>query len=279
MKNKIFLVIIAFFALTLQSCLKDEMQALDPSRGHNVLEFKNFTIPVSAATDKYVTYIPKTLENIPSDEFESGITWAGPEEYAPEDIVIQLEANPAAATEAGYDPLASGLYEFPSSVTLKKGEHFTQFKIKVYPDKFDGDLDNALALTIKSASFGTISGNIGTVIYSLPVKNPYDGVYRYQSAPTQTLLPNQDVEVELRTISGTRSRLAPGLVGYYSNQVDYIVDKATNQVTVEMTTLLPIATDPASIYDPATRTFHLKWTSGGGNRYFEETLTYIKARD
>lgn len=261
------------------SCLKDDKYALDPSGSNNVVEFLNLTVPISSYNDKYVEYIPLTLENVPESEFTAGVNYAGPENLAPQDIVVELAPAPAAAEEAGYDPLDASLYELPTSVTIKKGTKSATFQIKVRPSSFDGDLSNALGISITSTSYGIISGNVGTVIFSLPVKNVYDGVYRYQTSSNTALIPNQDVEVELRTISSTRSRLAPGLLGYYSNQVDYIVDPETNLVTVEMITLLPIATSSESKYDPETKTFTLKWTSNGGARLFEETLTYIGPRE
>ena len=272
------LALIAFIGV-FSSCLKDDKYALDPSGSHNVVEFLNLTVPISSYNDKYVEYIPQTFENVPESEFTAGVNYAGPENLAPQDIVVELAASPEAAEDAGYDPLDPSLYEMPTSVTIKKGTKSATFQIKVKPSSFNGDLNNALGVKIASTSYGIISGNIGTVIYSLPVKNPYDGIYRYQTSSSTSLIPNQDVEVELATISSTRSRLAPGLLGYYSNQVDYVVDPETNLVTVEMVTLLPVATDPSSRYDPETKTFHLKWTASGGGYSFEETLTYIGPRE
>ncbi len=278
MKNILKLLTVFVFSVALTSCLKDEKYALDPSGSHNVVEFYNVTAPFSAYTAKYVEYIPKTFENVPTDEFMIGVNWAGPEDFATTDIIVTIAPAPEAATDAGYVQLDPSLYSMPTTVTIKKGEKFALIPVSVKPSAFNGDLPNALAVKITNTSHGVISGNVGIAIFSLPVKNPWDGKYTYQSAPTQTLMPNWTANIELRTINATRVRMAPGLVGYYSNQVDLVVDRVTNQVTVEMTTLLPIATDPSSHYDPATKTFHLKWTSGGGNRYFEETLTYTGPR-
>jgi hypothetical protein len=279
MKKISKLLLLLVLAATATSCLKDDKYALDPSEGHNVVEFYNVTAPFSAYTAKYVQYIPKTFENVANDEFMIGVNWAGPEDFATQDITVTLAPAPEAAAEAGYVQLDPSLYTMPTTLTIKKGEKFALAPVTVKPSSFNGDLPNAIGVKIVSTSHGIVSGNVGTVIFSLPVKNPWDGVYHYKSAATQTLMPNWETEIELRTINATRVRMSPGLVGYYSNQVDLVVDRATNKVTVEMTTLLPIATDPSSHYDPATKTFHLKWTSGGGNRYFEETITYIGPRD
>ncbi|WP_257667698.1 DUF7015 domain-containing protein [Parapedobacter tibetensis] len=279
MKKITNIIAVIIFMGVFSACLKDDNYALDPSGSQNVVEFLNLTTPISAYNDKYVEYIPLTLENVPESEFTAGINYAGPENVAPQDIVVELAAAPEVAEEAGYDPLDPSLYVLPTSITIKRGEKTARFQVKVRPSSFDGNLSNALAIAITSTSYGVISGNVGKVIFSLPVKNIYDGVYRYRTSANTALLPNRDVEVELRTISPTRSRLGPGLLGFYSNQVDYIVDPETNLVTVEMITLLPIATFPESKYDPETKTFTLRWTSNGGARLFEETLTYIGPRE
>ncbi|GGG91105.1 hypothetical protein GCM10007415_27110 [Parapedobacter pyrenivorans] len=272
--------LLLFFMPALSSCLKDEGLIGPNAPGYisNIVEFYNETAPVSGTTDPYIVYIPKTLERVEEEVFTATVSYSGAE-TAPQDITIQLSPAADAAATGGYDQLPSSVYEMPGSVVIKKGEKRAQFSIKVKPLEFDPDSDNALAISIASASFGTVSGNFGTVIFSLPVKNPYDGVYRYQTSANTALIPNQDVEVELSTINSRRSRLSPGLLGYYGNQVDYVVDPETNLVTVEMTTLLPIATFPESKYDPETKTFTLRWTSNGGARLFEETLTYIGPRE
>lgn len=279
MKSKLILSISAL-ALSLfnMSCLKDDDYALDPKNAHNVIEWKAPAVPTSAYTDKYTVYIPKTLENVAEDELEVGINWAGPDRFAPQDITVTLEENSAAAKEAGFVQLASDTYEVPTTVTIKKGETVGKFKIKLKPSKFNGDLANALAITIKSSNYGIVSGNNGTIILSLPVKNITDGVYTYTTSAATALVPNHKATVELRTISSTKSRLSPGLLATYSNQVDYIIDPKTNIITVEMTTLLPIGNFPESKFDPATKTLNVKWTSNGGARLFEETFVFLRAR-
>lgn len=278
MKNILRLLTVFVLTASLTSCLKDDKYALDPSGSNNVIEFYNVTNPFSAYTAKYVEYIPKTFENVATDEFMIGVNYAGPEDFAPVDITVNIAPDAAAAADAGYVQIDASLYTMPTTLTIKKGEKFALIPVSVKPSAFDGDLANALAVRITSTSHGVISGNVGIAIFSLPVKNPWDGVYTYQSSPTQTLEPNRTARIELRTINATRVRMSPGLAGLYSNQVDLVVDRVTNQVTVEMTTLLPIGNSPESRYDPATKTFHLRWTSNAGARVFEETLTFIEPR-
>lgn len=275
--TRLLTIVLAGFALT--SCLKDERYAVDPENGtNNVVEFYNVSAPVSGYNAKYVEYIPKTLENIPEDEFVIGVNWAGAEDVAPVDIVVDIALAPEVATETGYIQVNPSLYTMPMQATIKKGEKFALIPVKIKASQLDGDLPNAIALKITQSSHGIISRNNGVAVFSVPVKNIYDGVYTYKSSPAQTLLPNITARLELRTINSSKSRLSPGLAASYSNQVDLIVDKVTNKVTVEMTTLLPITNTDDSYYDPATKTFHLKWYSNAGGRLFEETITYVEPR-
>jgi hypothetical protein len=164
------------------------------------------------------------------------------------------------------------------TVKFPKNSLYEPFKINVDGSKLDLSKTYAFAYDIIDADGYKISDGRESFLVLLGVKNEWDGIYRYQNSPTTSLEPNRDVDVELVTVGPNTVRLYPGLVGYYSNEVRYTVDPVTNKVTVAMTTLLPIATDENSYYDPETKTFHLKWTSNGGARKFEETLTYKAQR-
>lgn len=164
------------------------------------------------------------------------------------------------------------------TLNYSAGDFAKEVAVNLDGAKWDLQYKYAMAYRISDPGNAKVAHGNDVLITFISAKNPYDGIYRYQTSENNTLLPNQDVEVQLLTVSPTKVKLYPGLLGYYSNAVWYDVNPATNQVTVEMTTLLPIATDPESVYDPATKTFNLKWTSDGGKRIFEETITFIKAR-
>ena len=115
-----------------------------------------------------------------------------------------------------------------------------------------------------------ISGNFSTIVVNIGAKNEWDGEYKYTSV---TSLGNANNETAYMWTAG-KTKVEMYLINYYSNRVWFEVDPATNKVTVSMSTLLPIATDPSSHWDPATKTFHVKWTSNGGARTFNET--YVK---
>ncbi len=168
----------------LSSCLKDE-NILDPSGSSNIIEFYNVTAPTSASNAPFIMYVPKTLELVPETEFEIAVSYSGAEEAAPQDIIVNIEPAADAITRfnssqnSAYMQMPNNGYSLPTTLTIKKGEKRAYATIKVYPEELDQTKSNALALKISSASMGKISGNFGTVIYSLPIKSIWEGTYTY----------------------------------------------------------------------------------------------------
>lgn len=281
MKKKIFLFSWIFtLGAVLTSCLNDKDYALDPSNGHNVIEFYNVTTPGTAYTAKYLTYTPKTFVAEPESEFTMGVNYAGPEETAPTDITVTLTPNAAVATEMGYNQIGTALYTLPSTVVIKKGETFSLFTVKVKTGSFDLTKKNGLAVSITAASYGIISGNNGTAIFNLPVKNQYDGLYKINSgfvqrysapgAPTTgdalngSLAANPNLTlttVDANTVEITNLRWASGGgVGGIDN-LRATIDPATNLVTMTCLGNATLRNRPGfeNKYDPATKTFTLNF--------------------
>lgn len=102
---------------------------------------------------------------------------------APQDIEIELAIDDDAV--AIHDPSGTTLalptsnYELPASnvIVIPKGQKKAVYTIKLKPKTFDLTKSYALAVKIVKASFGIVSGNYSTGIYSLPVKSPWEGVY------------------------------------------------------------------------------------------------------
>lgn len=209
MKKIAALAIGTFFLFMNTSCLKDDQYALHPSGGLNVIEFYNVTGPTSAYIDPVLVYSAGTFET-GKDEFTFGVNYAGPENTAPQDIVVQLAASQQtvdkqnAAKGSGYTLVAADSYEMPTSLTIKKGEKFALGKVKLKLDKFDLAKKNVLAIAITSSSHGNISGNGGTAIFTMAIKNKYDGVYKVEA-----LSPMLDVT-------------AANLVGYYPLEANLV---------------------------------------------------------
>ena len=115
----------------MSSCLKDDRQPLDPDKGvGNVIDFKNPSDPISATTSTYVMYaaafeIPKDVNA--TMDYKLTVSWSGAEDTAPQDIVLNLNANDAAVAaynteqSKSYTVLPSSLYTIPATVTIPKG--------------------------------------------------------------------------------------------------------------------------------------------------------------
>lgn len=282
MKKKIYLPgILALLSLVMTSCLDDDMYALDPSRGSNVIEFLNVTTPGTDYNAKYLTFTPKTFVSEPESEFMMGVNYAGPEDGAPSDITVTLSPNAAVATELGYNQLGSTLYTMPTSVTIKKGEKSVQFAVKVKTAQFDLTKKNGLAVSITNATYGTISGNNATAVFNLPVKNKYDGVYkindgfvqRYSAPSTPTtgdalngsLKGNPDVSlvtVDANTVEITNLRWAGGSSGVGGiDNLRATIDPVTNAVSMSAlgNATLKNRVGMDNRYDPATKTLYLNF--------------------
>lgn len=275
-------------AVGLSSCLKDK-PALQEGNSPAVIEIGDAGGPIAeyASTDyKYNTY------NTSFDIKSTPTTFAIPIKYsggqpAPQDITVTLELNNSiiagyntyhgyASTSSSYTvALPTAAYTVPTyTVTIPKGQTYGVFNVNLNTNQFTFANQLALGFTIKSVSSGTpISGNFATCLFIFGAKNAYDGVYDHTYTST---LGNGSNTVTMKTISA--NAVTYGLLGVYSNVQNLTVDPATNKVTVSMTTLLPIATDPSSSYDPATKTFTIKYTSNGGARTFSETFKYTGPR-
>lgn len=208
--------------LLLTSCLKDDKYALDPSQGSNVVEFLNVIAPSSGYNDPFLVYT-KTFDASAESIFTAGVNYAGPENVAPQDIVISLAASAAVITThntakaANLTQLDPSLYSFPATVTIKKGEKKALFDIKLKTEDFDFSKANALAISITNTSHAVISGNGGAAIFVVPVKNVYDGVYK------------------LEPISPMVDVTNPALTGYYPIEAGLVTQlersSAMNSIT------------------------------------------------
>ncbi len=258
------------------SCLK-ENAPLGPENGHDVIEIHQ-RIPdliASHTTSTYPLFI-ETFDLAPEANWDIVVRYAGAG-AAPQDISVTLDLN-AAAIDVYNTENSDHLVMLPTThfsvsnwtVTIPKGQKEAILPVKLKPDLFDFAESYGFPLTIKSVSTGTISGNFGTVIYNVGAKNQWEGTYR-NTYVTNNLGSGTNT-VTLNTAGPTKVKFSPGLIGVYSNEVWLDVDPSTNKVTVSMVTLLPIATDPSSHWDPATKTFNILFTTNNGGRTIKQTL-------
>lgn len=292
-KMKIYKLFITAAVMTtvLSSCLKNKFDYINPSGSASVVEFKNPVAPSSESPEGAVfTVFPVAYAVGASVEATYTIQLTGPNP-APQDITVNIGTKTSAITDfnasksgvASFVPfveLPSSLYTISTpTVTIPAGQNTAIVKVLYKTDGFNFASKYALPISITSSSYAGIGKNFGTILLNVSAKNKYDGLYSYKTSAATALLPNRSVSnVKLITTGANSVRIDPGLLANYTNEVIYTIDPATNLVTVAMTTLTPIATNPTSKYDPATKVFTLSWTSNGGARLFEETFTYTGVR-
>ena len=270
------LVTVMFFS----SCLKDDRMVLNPENTHNVVEFAN---PGERALvgSVYPLY-PLLVDLEPEVSLPVTVSYSGPEAVAPQDIVVKIglaseqvivDYNDAEDTD--FSMMPSNVYSLSATeVTIPKGQSKATIMVNYKANQFSFTDPYVLPLEIQSASYGTVSGNYNIILLQVGPKNEYHGTYRY-TYNTSLGANLSGKNVSMVTAGPNTLKLLPGLISVYSNYVDYTIDPVTNKITVNMTTLLPIATDPSSEYDPETKTLNVKWTSNGGSRTFIEKFVKI----
>jgi len=284
MKNHLYKTLsLLLTGVLFTSCLKDDRMVLDPEKGHNVIEFANVTAPTSAIDAPFVSYVPATLELVPESEFTIKFSYSGPETKAPEDIVIELGVDPDAIetfnTSEGTDlsHVPDGLYELPSSVTIKKGENKATATVKIKPDQFDALASNAIAITIKSVSSGIVSANFGTAIFSLPIKSIWEGTYDYHVISNTEVGEKTLSGIVLSTVGPNRVRVN-GLSQHYSGWAEYQFNADNTTITETAAfsgRVLDTRIEEVILVDPENGIFEIRWIWLGR----EVTETYTKTGD
>ena len=258
----------------LSSCLKDENVLYPGDSSKNIIEFYNVTAPLSASNAPYIMYVPKTLEVVPETEFEIAVSYSGAEEAAPQDIVVNIEPAPDAITKfnasqsSAYVQIGSSGMQIPTSITIKKGEKRGFAKVKVFPEELDQSKSNAIALKISSASMGTISGNFGTVIYSLPIKSMWEGTYTYTVTNNfGTIDANiggtfTEPGVKLSTVGPNRLYMQY-LSRTYNGYAEYQFNGDNTSITSVLAfsgSVLSSSINEVILVDPDNLIFEIKWT-------------------
>jgi Domain of unknown function (DUF1735) len=183
--HKIYIIVVALITLTQVSCLKDKLNNSDPAGGsNNVVEFQNSSVPVSysAVWPQYDNGVTLTND---TGSFPINFNYAGAIATTPQDINITIAIDTAALSAfnndqgTSYVPPPADCYTLPTSATITKGGSWSQIWVKINtaaPD-YDYNASYALPLTIVSASYGVVSSNFGTAIYSFVGNNPWAATY------------------------------------------------------------------------------------------------------
>ncbi len=176
---------VAALSLGMTACLKSNAPNLDPSGSNNVIEFGN-TIRPTSYTSIYPEYDNNNL-NVLNDTtgFNILVDYAGAEYTAPRDITVTIAADDNLVstyntnTNSSFTTVDPSYYSFPTTITIPKGQHQAYGHVSINHATsvlgFSGTF--AIGLTIKSASFGTISSNYNNAIYEFTLANYWGGSY------------------------------------------------------------------------------------------------------
>lgn len=296
--KNISLGLLAVAVLGMSSCLKDIKSNSDPSLGtNNVVEFQNNSIPVS-----YISIYPQysmggLLFNNDTAGFNINVNWAGPQFEAPQDITLTLAIDTVAMNAFNADQNVSltvppaDVFTFPSTITIKKGtmQTITRAVITEAAD-FDFNASYVLPLTIKSSTYGQVSTNYGTAMFTFGGRNQYDGLYTMSGytlrAGDATKTGNfAPISMGLATIGANSIEFNSSATGNLQVWADgtgvgvgtpVIVVNADNTVTLSSSSGIYNAPGYNSRYDPATKTFYFAFTWGAGpsSRMAIDTLVY-----
>jgi len=176
----------AVVVLAQTSCLKDKLNNTDPAAGSNsVVEFQNSSIPVSY-TSIYPQYNSSLIFAPDTAGFNINVNYAGANNGAPQDITVNLAIDASALAAFNTDQASSyvlpsaDLYTMQTSVTIPKGKRDATIRVTTHlTSNFDYSKAYALPLKISSASYGVVSTNFGTAMYTWSARNKYDGSYSF----------------------------------------------------------------------------------------------------
>lgn len=262
------LLLITVLAFTLQSCLKNNDFYADFSKSDPAVE-----LPIAAKYANGVYLFAFDIADTPSTYY--AVVNLASAETLSKPVTGTIAVDQAYLNQYNadngktYEVLPDSVYTLSSfDFTIPSGERQFRIPVKISTNKLDLSHQYVLPLTISNSNIKISNWN--HLMLNVGTRNQWEGKYTYTAV---TSLGDADGETAKMTTVGQYS-VTMNLVNYYSNQVVFTVDPLTNKVTVSMTTLLPIATDPSSHWDPDTKTFHVKWTSNNGARTYDET--YVK---
>lgn len=267
-KNNLYKFALILFSIVviLPSCLKDEMYdegkyGLKDLNVNQIIE-----IPSNASHTKSLALLPQGLKDVTIGEVRLAA-----EEPAKEDIVVNLSTSKTVQLLKDVNLFPFAQMQLPATVTIPKGQQSMPLIAKINTDYLQGGSQYIAVSIISVNNSGyVVSGNFGDLILNLKVKSLYEGKYKYEA--TSNLGANNGT-VDLITVTPTKVQLKQGLINKYSNEVFYIIDPVTNKVTVECPSLG--ATTESGSYDPATKSFTVKWNGRGGKYTFDEKFTRI----
>jgi len=222
MKRISIYLLLAAATLQFSACLKDDSYTFDPKKDNSTLEL--FGGVRNSVSDSFAI-INSAIDLADEADFAVTVNYAG-NNNAPADITLTLGIDPEAVTiynnqeGTDYISMPDSLYSVPSAtVTIPKGQRRATWIVKLKPRKFDFTKNFALPVKIMSATAGTISGNFGTMVYAVSIKNQYDGVYTVTGTYKDVNLPDANAKYPKSVALVTKS--ATTVAAYDMSSGDY----------------------------------------------------------
>lgn len=308
-KNKLLGLGSLLFIISLSSCLK-EKTTLSKDESNNVVEIYNPVPSLIASTvESEVPLYAESFNVVPAVDYTFYVSYSG-SDVAPQDIQVTLDQDPSALDyynetfDTEFEQLPTNMFTVASWQTvIKKGTRIAEVKAVFKTDQFDLTKSYAIPLKITASSFGTISRNYGTVIFSIVAKNKYDGVYQMKGIHNRPgYIAPYDTEIELHT-AGPNSVymyfVAAGSIGHpitvessgglswYGNTFApaFVFNETTNAIVDIYNYPIPgnpvMTSGPATNnrYDEATKTIYAQFYYANNlQRMFSDTLVYLHER-
>jgi len=179
-RRSIYLIIIAtVFMGSLNSCLKDNSQP-DFTQNKPIIELPIGSSAGNGGGNSIAAAF--TIDEVPSDYFIY-VNYAAPEAND-KDVVVTLSVDEAAldkfnqVNEKTYTLIPATSYTFSSNkVTIPAGQRKVKFPVKINTISLDPTKTYALPISITDGGGFTVSGNFGTLVSVISLKNKWDGVY------------------------------------------------------------------------------------------------------
>lgn len=203
-------------------------------------------------------------------------------------LTVKLMANPSLITSyntangTSYVQLpVSGytLLEDLNNITFQPGEAVKEVKIRLDKGALDLSQQYALAFTLSEVGTGSaINTNFQNAIYSIGIKNQYDGDYHSTGVFHHPTAGDRDIDEDKHLSTAGPNSVVTGLGDLGSSGYEMILTvNADNTVTITPAGVTPNVDQHwgANFYDPATRTFHLHYSyNTAAPRIIEETLEH-----
>lgn len=280
------------------SCKKNDVSIdVEPNTERVIAEFTEAANGDAVATDFSSGWVTVDLTEIRLN----------PRSKTYNKVIVKFVINPTvvadynSANGTNYVMPPATAYNFESNeVVLSQNEKKAMIRVRLNPPTLVS-ASYAIGLSIAEVSEGEISKTAQNIFISLSVKNKYDGVYSlkgFGDIPGSSFTGpyNLPCAEDLWLVtSGVNSVYIdpahPAYNGatfaYITNALpDFTVNPGTNKITGvtarpgSLGFIFPYDASYDSRYDPATKTFYIKFgiVPAGSGRYFEDTLIYCKPR-